>query len=149
MDILNQQITQIIKNIWQIMFSSPVEPKEIEQQAYPFSIIGSIQIHGAWNGSVFVYCCQNVMSELASHSLGIEEHVLKQTEIMDTMSEVTYLIGGNIKPFLPSPSELSLPQVYFVAEDCKISNQSLINRVDMMVNKGVLRVELLATSSFN
>lgn len=147
MEIPNAQITEIIKNIWQIMFLSPAEPIEVENPAHPFSISGSIQINGAWSGSVFVHCSTDIMSELSSRALGIDARILKSDELEDTMREVTNLIGGNIKPFLPSPSELSIAQVCFLNDSSRQQGQTLLNQVDMMVNNGVLRVELLENRS--
>ena len=143
MDIPNTQITEIIKNIWQIMFLSPAEPIEIEGGTHPFSITGSIQINGAWNGTVFVYCSKDVISELSSQALDINAGSLNASDVEDTMREVTNLIGGSIKPLLPSPSELSIADVHFKMDSHLNHSQSLLNRVDMMVNKGLLRVELV------
>lgn len=147
MDIPNIQITEIIKNIWQIMFLSMAEPIEVAQNSHPFSITGSIHINGAWNGTVFVHCSKDIISELSSRALDVDMDSLNNSEIEDTMREVTNLIGGSIKPFLPSPSELSIAEVHFITDSQMKESQSLSNRVDMMVNKGLLRVELVVDHS--
>lgn len=143
MDIPNTQITEIIKNIWQIMFLSMAEPIEIEGNTHPFSITGSIHIQGAWNGSVFVHCSKDIISELSSQAFALDANLLTNNDIIDTMRELTNLIGGNIKPFLPSPSELAIAEVHFVNDSHIKKSQALLNRVDMMVNKGLLRVEVV------
>ena len=147
MDIPNIQITEIIKNIWQIMFLSMAEPIEVAHNTHPFSITGSIHIKGAWNGTVFVHCSKDIISELSSRALDVDIDALNNSEIEDTMREVTNLIGGSIKSFLPSPSELSIAEVHFITDSQMKENQSLSNRVDMMVNKGLLRVELVVDHS--
>lgn len=143
MDIPNAQITEIIKNIWHIMFLSRAEPIEVEGNTHPFSITGSIHIQGAWNGSVFVHCSKDIISELSSQVFGLDANSLTNNELIDTMRELTNLIGGNIKPFLPSPSELTIAEVHFVSDSNISKTQVLLNRVDMMVNKGLLRVEVV------
>ena len=72
-------------------------------------LVGTVEITGAWEGSVTVDCPAELAEQTARAMFGSEPE--NGAEIADALGEVTNMTGGNIKALLPGPSQLSLPAV--------------------------------------
>lgn len=148
MNVSNEELFEIVKTINQIMFANQVEALHSSPEKVSFALSGGIRISGAWNGFVYVHSSEDIIEDIAAKALEKEREALSQDEVFDAMAELTNLIGGNIKPYLGSPSELSLATVYSGKESNQLisSNQNEPNRVDVLVNQGLLRVEIVKQS---
>lgn len=70
-----------------------------------------IKISGNWQGMVFVVMEWDLAQQLAEKMFSCEKGRASKDEINDAISEMTNIIGGNLKSLLPQPSQLSLPIV--------------------------------------
>jgi len=70
-----------------------------------------IKISGKWQGIVSVVMERNLARQLAEKMFSLEKADASKEEINDAISEMTNMIGGNLKSLLPQPSQLSLPIV--------------------------------------
>jgi len=74
-------------------------------------VMAHIKISGKWQGIVSVVMEWNLAQQLAEKMFSREKGEASKEEINDAISEMTNMIGGNLKSLLPQPSQLSLPIV--------------------------------------
>jgi len=74
-------------------------------------VMAHIEISGKWQGIVSVVMEWNLAQQLAEKMFSREKGEASKEEINDAISEMTNMIGGNLKSLLPQPSQLSLPIV--------------------------------------
>lgn len=85
-----------------VLASAMTVPARAEQ------LVFTIDIHGAWSGSVHIEVDDALARRLASAMFDNSD--VSQEEIIDAMNELANVIGGNIKGLVPGPSRLSLPR---------------------------------------
>jgi hypothetical protein len=80
-----------------------------------FSAIGAftvcVKITGAWDGEVRLHCSRALARSVAATIFQVEADQAGTDEILDALSELTHIIGGNLKALLPQPVTLSLPSL--------------------------------------
>jgi len=80
-----------------------------------FSAIGAltvcVKITGAWDGEVRMHCSLPLARLIAAAIFQVEEDEVGGYEILDALSELIHIIGGNLKALLPQPVNLSLPSL--------------------------------------
>jgi chemotaxis protein CheX len=114
---LRSDITEIARNIWETLFSLPLDqpdadgvlPRDIPQ------VTGCVQIDGAWNGAVLFQCPDELANKLAAE-LFRPVTTASPEEVRDAIGELTNMFAGNIKALLPEPSRISLPAVALGAD---------------------------------
>lgn len=74
-------------------------------------LAGVIHITGEWTGLVIVRCSGDLIKKALVAILGETVGNYDDVTVADVLSELTNIIGGNIKAALPSPCKLSLPVV--------------------------------------
>ena len=71
-------------------------------------VVGSILIHGAWQGRVTLELAgataETVATVMFDGAVGPED-------VVDAVGELVNMIGGNVKSLMPAPSTLGLPAV--------------------------------------
>ena len=72
-------------------------------------VTAHIKISGHWQGVIALTIEHGLAQQLAVKMFAIEQGQVTDDEIHDAVSEMTNIIGGNIKSILPQPSKLSLP----------------------------------------
>lgn len=75
-------------------------------------IVSTVEITGAWNGTVCLSCSVVAGRHAASAMFDMEDSELSPAEISDAVGELVNMVGGNIKSLLPGPTQLSLPTVH-------------------------------------
>jgi chemotaxis protein CheX len=116
MPLLHQQLVGITREVWASVLSLMAESVPLDE-ATPASaglgtsFIGSIQIRGAWEGSVFIQAPMGLARRAAAIMFGLDEASVGSDEMCDALGELTNIVGGNVKAVLPSPCALSLPTV--------------------------------------
>src|SRR5208337_3507809 len=83
--------------------------------AEDFSAIGAltvcVKITGAWDGEVRLYCSEPLAQSIAAAIFQVEANHAANDEILDALSELIHIVGGNLKALLPQPVTLSLPSL--------------------------------------
>lgn len=74
-------------------------------------LMSCIQITGAWQGAIRMDCSATLARRIAAIMFAMPEHDVTPDEINDALGELTNMVGGSFKSFLPEPSALSLPAV--------------------------------------
>ncbi len=114
MPFTDNDICQITTSIWDLMLGLDVQ--RCPQTVLPDNgqdrfMTGSVDITGAWEGTVAVHCPTGLSRHAASVMFGKVETNVTEFEIQDAVGELANMVSGNLKTLLPSPSFLSLPSV--------------------------------------
>ena len=107
------ELRETIESVWSTMLGMEIETGEpmVLEHAEPDFMTGCIQITGAWQGAVTVDCSIGLARQIAAVMFGVEVFETMPDEVSDALGELTNIISGNIKSYLPEPSNLSLPAV--------------------------------------
>jgi chemotaxis protein CheX len=74
-------------------------------------VTACVQFTGGWEGSVILECPENLGIEAASLMFAMDLADTTVSEMKDALGELANMIGGNIKPMLPGPCQISMPTV--------------------------------------
>jgi chemotaxis protein CheX len=107
------QFRDAVESVWSTMLGIDVEPGQamVLDRGDPDYMTGCIQITGAWQGAVTVDCSVGLARQITALMFGIEVYETMPDQVSDALGEMTNIISGTIKSFLPEPSSLSLPAV--------------------------------------
>ena len=102
---------QIIEDTWNSTLGF-----QVERSATPESVGGGaltvyVRITGAWVGEVHLHCSVPLARQIAAAIFQVEAESAGKDEILDALSELVHIVGGNLKTLLPPPVMLSLPSV--------------------------------------
>jgi len=100
---------RIIQDTWLTTLGLPVERLSRPEIPDAMPLIVSVKISGAWEGQVYLQCSAPLARLIAAVIFQIEAEKATSEEILDALSELVHIIGGNLKNLLPRPVELSLP----------------------------------------
>ena len=102
---------RIIQDTWTSTLGFQVDRAASEE----FCAIGAfsvcVKITGAWDGEVRLHCSLPLAQSIAAAIFQVEADKAGDDEILDALSELTHIIGGNLKALLPQPVTLSLPSL--------------------------------------
>lgn len=74
-------------------------------------LTGQVAIEGRWRGRMVLICPKAIARKAAAAMFDLPPPAVTETELHDTLGELTHMLGGNLKSVLPSPSHVSLPVV--------------------------------------
>ena len=128
MEIASEDLESIAENVWGTTLGIGVSrlPEWAGPEAHPGMLVGTVQIRGAWRGTVVVHCPTELASAAAAIIFSLaEDGAPSSLEMRDALAELTNMIGGNMKALLPEPCELSIPQVVEAAEQPEPSGRKI------------------------
>lgn len=104
-------ITQITNDVFQTMLGLPVKPVRPSAAEMEPALTASVHFAGEWTGALLLRC--GVPQALGFTSLLMPGQIplAVDDDVRDTMGELANMIGGNLKPLLPSGVALSMPSV--------------------------------------
>jgi chemotaxis protein CheX len=101
----------IIQNTWASTLGFQVDcPPSAELTAIG-ALSVSVKITGAWDGEVRLHCPPPLARLIAAAIFQVEAENVGSEEILDALSELIHIVGGNLKALLPQPVTLSLPSL--------------------------------------
>ncbi|HTS69357.1 MAG TPA: chemotaxis protein CheX [Terriglobia bacterium] len=102
---------KIIQDTWTSTMGFLVDrPSQIEfPSCSTFTVC--VKISGAWDGEVRLHCSPPLARLIASAIFQIDANQAGNEEILDALSELIHIVGGNLKALLPQPVNLSLPSL--------------------------------------
>jgi chemotaxis protein CheX len=112
---ISDAICEITQNVWESILGQEINPSAEDALMARVkgrrTLTGCVQLAGAWEGTVFLYCSASLAGELAAVMFGATPGTLGNGDIEDAWGELTNMIAGNLKVLLPRPCQLSLPAV--------------------------------------
>jgi len=109
-------LRETVRNIWTVILELDVHELEDSDAALhklnsERTLTACVQLNGAWDGSVLLYCTAKLARNAAAVMFGMEPAGMSDEDIEDALGELANMTGGNMKALLPQPCELSLPAV--------------------------------------
>lgn len=100
---------KIIEDTWNSTLGFEVERSSSEAHPDDGEINACSGVSGAWNGEVHLFCPRPLARLIAAAFFQVEAHKAGDDQILDALSELIHIVGGNLKGLLPQPITLSLP----------------------------------------
>lgn len=142
MTVCNSDILAITQNVLEIMVNMGVSESDVaETCAQDERMTGCVQISGTWRGAVLIQTSEGFVKHAACEMLDIAESDVTAADMVDTLAEITNMIGGNIKSQVPSPSYLSLPSVTTGHDfNFRLTGAEIVSQLPMRSNDQPLTV---------
>ena len=112
MNILNvEELTECVDVVCLTVFDMPVSVGLRFDMLADDCLDARIDISGAWQGSVQVRASQKFLRLAASRVFLKDIDKVDRQDCIDTITEMTNMLGGSIKCMLPEPCTLGLPMI--------------------------------------
>jgi len=112
-DTLSQSIVELCEAVWSQTLELPLVHAPESEASPGASIQGRVQITGTWTGAIVLQCSPAFASDAARRIFGDGDRPPSQDDIRDTISELTNILGGNLKAVLSNGGcQLSFPTVF-------------------------------------
>jgi hypothetical protein len=98
-----------------------LEATECGAASVETGVAASVDIEGAWEGTVSLALPLDVATRFAASMLGRTATSLSPVEVRDVIGELAHVVGGNVKGALPGPSSVSMPRVVTTSEPPPVS----------------------------
>lgn len=108
------EIIELVKNIWKTVLDIDIlvdEDGTAKMSTSEGLMTSCVQITGAWEGAVAIYCTTGLARQVAAVAFDKTEEEVASEDMQDILGELANITGGNIKSMLPGPCQLSLPSV--------------------------------------
>lgn len=106
-----EELGEIVEAVWMTVLELPVDeglPADLMASDY---LTASIVIAGAWHGSVRVRASTGFLNHAAAHMFNISPADVEDQDRVDTVTELTNMLGGTVKCLLPETCDLALPEI--------------------------------------
>ena len=107
MMLTGETIAELTRDVWTALLADP--GGLLPGESVSGEMAATVEISGAWNGTVGLSCSTVAGRHAASVIFGMEDAELSAEEVADVVGELVNVVGGNIKSLLPGPTELSIP----------------------------------------
>jgi CheY-specific phosphatase CheX len=109
MPITEEAFYQIIQDTWSSTLGFQVDHADSAEFSTDRAVTVCVKISGAWEGEVGLHCSPQLARLIAAAIFQVHADKVGSCEILDALSELIHIIGGNLKALLPRPVELALP----------------------------------------
>jgi chemotaxis protein CheX len=120
------EVYQVVDIVWQSVgihvevTSDRLNLKEPNQY-----LTGCTRISGAWTGMILMDCPEELARQAAATMFQLDYAAVQEDDVYDALSELTNMVGGNLKGLLPGPSKLLLPAIVRLADQAiRVRNMS-------------------------
>jgi chemotaxis protein CheY-P-specific phosphatase CheC len=113
MMITQNDLRQLTGAIWESTLGLEVQPipgPDLSGQEAS-TLIGRVQITGAWLGTVLLECSRELARKVARAMFGLDAEDPTGDQIRDALGEITNMTAGNLKSLVGGHCHLSIPQV--------------------------------------
>lgn len=107
--ITDESFFAIVQDTWTSTLGFQVNRAEREELAALEALTVGARISGAWDGEVRLHCSPELARLIAAAIFQVDADKAGREEILDALSELIHIVGGNVKALLPQPVMLSLP----------------------------------------
>jgi hypothetical protein len=135
---------QIIQDTWNSTLGFQVERLAGPEPPAAGAVTVCVRISGAWEGEVRLYCPLPLARSIAAVIFQVEPESVESDQVLDALSELVHIVGGNLKALLPQPVTLSLPALPDPTDWTNTTPQwQLVNRLDLTSQGQCFAVSLL------
>ena len=112
MQAFEHRIMEVAANVWNTILGRALFQSDAGTgEASGTQLSARVDIRGAWNGSIYLTCTEELARVSAACMFTVPPEELEKDDIPDALGELVNIVAGNLKAMLPAPAELSLPQV--------------------------------------
>ncbi len=106
-------IDAVVQGVWSTMLFAEVEPRGHSSSDAPGGSVlrGTVSIFGDWSGTLAVDLTLAQAHGAACAMLDMKPGETSDDDAREIASELTNIIGGNVKALLPEGARLGLPSV--------------------------------------
>ena len=143
---LQDQITQIVADLFDSMLETPVEAARSDGFCPPGHLITAmIGFAGGWRGTMLFQCGNEAAGCFARRLTGSDDgDGLTKADIADAVAELANIVGGNFKAFLPPETRISVPSVVEGTDySVQICAARLVSELTFATALGNFRVQLM------
>lgn len=105
------ELTEVVDTVCLTVFDMPVSASVRLELLADECMDARIDISGAWQGSVQVRASQKFLRLAASRVFLKDIDEVDRQDCIDTITEMTNMLGGTVKCMLPEPCTLGLPMI--------------------------------------
>ncbi len=106
-----EELNEIVDVVCMTVLDLPVHPGGRAVLQSGQYLTASIGISGAWNGLVKVRVSLDLLNRAASDIFDITVDSVEHQDRIDTITELTNMLGGTVKCMLPETCDLALPEI--------------------------------------
>jgi len=111
MPVTDAAFLRIIEDTWNSTLGFQVDGPALADLPLVGTFTVCVKITGAWDGEVRLHCPKPLAQLIAVAFFQVEIEKVGSDEILDALSELIHIVGGNVKAMLPQPVTLSLPSL--------------------------------------
>ena len=113
MEVGGEHISMMTQEVWTSVLGLSLDTGDFGVEHVPPDkrIIGCIQLTGEWKGALTLECTRDLAGSASSIMFDMPVEELDEELVRDAVGEITNMLGGNLKMFLPGPTSLSMPMV--------------------------------------
>lgn len=140
-----EELKEIVEVVWMTVLELPVETglaAEIDKTEY---LTASVAISGAWQGSIQLKTTRDFLTRAASRVFMKDREEIELQDRVDTVTELTNMIGGTIKSLLPETCDLSLPVL--LTQHSAAADESGVNWVHFISDGSPLAIAIVENSA--
>jgi hypothetical protein len=101
----------IIQDTWNSTLGFEISRSDPETHSEDGQITVCARVSGAWTGEVRLHCPHPLGRMIAAAFFQVAANKAGNDQILDALSELVHIVGGNLKALLPQPITLSLPSM--------------------------------------
>lgn len=141
----DEDVRQVTSDVFNVLLHLEVEPLEQPVGASETEHFAVVGVTGGWHGLIVL----GLNNELARHAAGVifgrSASSPTSDDVSDALCELANMIGGNLKPLLPGPSRLLIPEVLGRdALDAAIHGKHEVYRASFLCRGEPLNIRVLA-----
>lgn len=110
-------LDEITKEVFGTMFGMATQRAPDNVQAGPDVPCSYVGIGGSWQGTVWVKATRSLLIDMVTLIHDIPEEEVDDEITLDTLSELSNMIGGSFKAKLGKSCQLSLPQLLLATDN--------------------------------
>ncbi|MFK7894613.1 MAG: chemotaxis protein CheX [Myxococcota bacterium] len=146
MDFLKEEIAEYVEIIWDKTLGIAVYPDDsaIDSDCGKEpSYSGIVQIAGDWSGAISIELQRDFAIRAASAMFQMTPEQVGEEDLLDTVSELSNIVAGNIKSVLPGESVLMIPIVAVAqAPSISMAEADLVSNVGFASEGHVAKVKI-------
>lgn len=106
-----EELNEIVDVVCMTVLDMPVHPGGQDALQAGEYLTASIAISGGWSGVVKVRASIGLLNHAAAHVFSIGAEEVEPRDRIDTITELTNMLGGTVKCMLPANCDLALPEI--------------------------------------
>lgn len=119
-------VVQANAQFWGQMLSMTLETKTFSDSfsVHPGHLLASVGLVGAWKGRIEVRMTTGLAYEATGAMMMQAVDTVTEADALDAIKEIANIIGGVIKPNLPRPCTMTVPESEVVPQEFSIAKET-------------------------